>query len=44
MFTLICIVLAGAAGFVGGVLVGRNNKKSIDTVMTGIKDIETRLK
>lgn len=44
MITLILILLAVAGGFVGGVLVGRNNKQIVEGVVTKVENVESAIK
>lgn len=38
MLTIIVAIVAGAAGFVGGILVGRKNKALVEKELTAVKD------
>lgn len=44
MITIMLILLAAAGGFVGGVLVGRNNKQIVEGVVTKVENVENALK
>lgn len=44
LITLLKIVLLVAAGFVAGVLVGRKNKKLVETAVAEAKELESKVK